>query len=80
MTAKYKYLGRRVKDRGQKGLDSAREFYDIIKAILRDYKAGRITGRRHGEGCFYCTGFRLRRTIQRFAICLIQRFRGLEGG
>ncbi|BAD85538.1 hypothetical protein, conserved [Thermococcus kodakarensis KOD1] len=45
MTAKYKYLGRRVKDRGQKGLDSAREFYDIIKAILRDYKAGRITGK-----------------------------------
>ncbi|WP_054839939.1 hypothetical protein [Thermococcus sp. JCM 11816] len=53
MTAKYKYLGRRVKDRGgQKGgLDSAREFYDIIKAILRDYKAGgRITGGKTARG------------------------------
>ncbi len=42
---KYKYLGRRVKDRGKKGLDSAVEFYDIIKAILGDYRTGRITGK-----------------------------------
>ncbi|WP_048151253.1 hypothetical protein [Palaeococcus ferrophilus] len=42
---RYKYLGKRVKDRGKNGLDSASEFYDMIKAIMRDYKAGRITGR-----------------------------------
>ena len=42
---RYKYLGRRVKDRREKGLDSAREFYDIMKAIMRDYKAGRISAR-----------------------------------
>ena len=42
---RYKYLGRRVKDRGKKGLDSASEFYDIMKAIERDYKAGRISAR-----------------------------------
>ena len=42
---KYKYLGKRVKDRGKKGLDSAREFYDIMKAIMRDYKAKRISAK-----------------------------------
>ena len=41
--SRYKYLGRRVKDRGKKGLDSASEFYDIAKAIMRDWKAGRIS-------------------------------------
>ena len=42
MATKYKYLGRKVKDRGNKGLDSAKEFYDIIKAIKQDYRKGRI--------------------------------------
>ena len=42
---RYKYLGKRVKDRGKKGLDSAREFYDIMKAIERDYKAKRISAK-----------------------------------
>ncbi|WP_297499448.1 hypothetical protein [Thermococcus sp.] len=42
---RYKYLGRRVKDRGKKGLDSASEFYDITKAIMRDWKAGRISAK-----------------------------------
>ncbi len=42
---RYKYLGRRVKDRGKKGLDSASEFYGIMKAIIRDWKAGRISAK-----------------------------------
>ncbi|NJE27049.1 hypothetical protein E3E22_10595 [Thermococcus sp. MV5] len=41
--SRYKYLGKRIKDRKKKGLDSAREFYDMIKAILRDYKSGKIS-------------------------------------
>ena len=41
----YKYLGRRVKDRGKKGLDSAREFYDIMNAIMRDWKKRRISAK-----------------------------------
>ena len=43
MATKYKYLGRKVKDRGKKGLDSAKEFYDMIKAIVRDYKSREIS-------------------------------------
>ncbi len=43
MAAKYKYLGRKVKDFGKKGLDTARDFYNIIRAIIRDYKAKRIS-------------------------------------
>ena len=40
---RYKYLGKRVKDRGRKGLDSAREFHDIMNAIIRDWKRGKIS-------------------------------------
>ncbi|AHL23863.1 hypothetical protein [Thermococcus nautili] len=36
------YLGRRVKDTGKKGLDNLREVRDICKAILADFKRGRI--------------------------------------
>ena len=36
------YLGRRVEDTGKKGLDNLREIRDICKAILEDYKRGRI--------------------------------------
>ena len=43
MATKYKYLGKKVKDRGRKGLDSAKEFYDIIRAIVRDYRGGIIS-------------------------------------
>ncbi len=43
--SRYKYLGKRVKDRGKKGLDSASEFYGIMKAIEKDWKKGRISAR-----------------------------------
>ena len=43
MATKYKYLGKKVKDRGRKGLDSAKEFYDIIRAIVRGYRRGIIS-------------------------------------
>ncbi len=36
------YLGHRVKDTGKPGLDNLKEVEGIAKAILRDYKAGRI--------------------------------------
>lgn len=39
------YLGHRVKDTRKPGLDSVREAKDIAKAILRDYKRGRISKR-----------------------------------
>jgi len=42
---RYKYLGKRVKDRRKKGLDSASEFYGIMKAIEKDWKKGRISAR-----------------------------------
>jgi len=42
MSRKNIYLGRRVKDTGKKGLDNLREVRDICKAILNDYKRGRI--------------------------------------
>ena len=37
------YLGRRVRDIGRPGLDRPSEFREIADAILRDYKAGRIS-------------------------------------
>lgn len=42
MGANYKYLGKKVKDWGIKGLDSAREFYGIIRAIKQDLRKGVI--------------------------------------
>jgi hypothetical protein len=36
------YLGKRVPDRGEKGLDTLSEVRDICKAILEDYKKKRI--------------------------------------
>jgi hypothetical protein len=36
------YLGKRVRDTGRKGLDNLREVEDICKAILNDYRRGRI--------------------------------------
>ncbi|WP_290724518.1 hypothetical protein [Archaeoglobus sp.] len=40
------YLGKRVKDRGKKGLDEVVEVEDIVEAILSDRKSGRISRRR----------------------------------
>ena len=37
-----KYLGKRVRDTGLKGLDRPREYRDIMKAILDDARKGRI--------------------------------------
>lgn len=36
------YLGKRVKDVGKKGLDRASEVEGICKAIISDYKRGKI--------------------------------------
>jgi len=41
--SRFKYLGKRVKDIALEGLDSPSEFYGILKAIIHDYKRGRIT-------------------------------------
>jgi hypothetical protein len=38
----YKYLGKRVKDTGLKGLDKPREFRGIARAIVRDFRKGKI--------------------------------------
>ncbi len=38
----YKYLGKTVKDTGEKGLDNPSEFRGIIKSIISDYKEGKI--------------------------------------
>ena len=37
-----KYLGKVVKDVGKPGLDKEKEYRDILKAILRDYRRGKI--------------------------------------
>ncbi len=37
------YLGHRVRDTGEPGLDSLREVRDICEEILEDYRKGRIT-------------------------------------
>ena len=39
------YLGHRVPDTGKPGLDSAKEAKAIARAILRDYREGRIDKR-----------------------------------
>ena len=36
------YLGKRVKDTGEKGLDNLREVRDICKEIINDYLKGKI--------------------------------------
>lgn len=45
MTGKYVYLGKRVEDRGEPGLDSVEECREIAEAILEDYLDGRISYR-----------------------------------
>ncbi|MCD6563110.1 MAG: hypothetical protein J7K23_04225 [Thermoproteales archaeon] len=40
---RYKYLGKKVKDRGKPGYDSYIEGKDIAKAILRDFEEHRIS-------------------------------------
>lgn len=40
---KYKYLGKKVKDKRKMGLDSMYDFYDISSAIMQDYKKGKIS-------------------------------------
>ena len=37
------YLGHRVRDTGEAGLDSLREVRDICEEIIEDYRKGRIT-------------------------------------
>ena len=46
-----KYLGKRVKDTGKPGLDNLSEVERICKAILQDYKKGRIS-RKTANGRF----------------------------
>ena len=40
---RYVYLGKRVPDTGEKGLDSVEECKGIADAILEDYESGRIS-------------------------------------
>ncbi|WP_050002434.1 hypothetical protein [Thermococcus eurythermalis] len=40
---RYKYLGSRVKDSKKKGLDSVQDFLKIKKAIVEDYRSGKIS-------------------------------------
>jgi hypothetical protein len=42
---KYKYLGRRVRDIGRKGLSNKSEFINIARLIVEDYRKGRISFR-----------------------------------
>ena len=46
MTRKYVYLGKRVPDTGEKGLDSVEECKGIADAIYDDYMEGRISYRK----------------------------------
>ncbi|RLF66768.1 MAG: hypothetical protein DRN30_01520 [Thermoplasmata archaeon] len=41
--AKTKYLGKRVKDIRKKGLDTLSEYYNIMKAVIKDYRSHRIS-------------------------------------
>lgn len=41
----YVYLGRAVRDRGKRGLDSVVEVEDIAKAIVRDLRSHKISYR-----------------------------------
>ena len=45
------YLGHRVKDTREPGLDSLREVEDICRAIINDFRSGRIT-RKTASGRF----------------------------
>jgi len=45
MGRRYKYLGKKVEDTGEKGLDSVEECKAIADAILEDYEEGRISYR-----------------------------------
>jgi hypothetical protein len=40
---RYVYLGKKVPDTGEKGLDSVEECKGIADAILEDYESGRIS-------------------------------------
>jgi len=40
---RYKYLGKRVKDVGKKGLDKISEYRGILRAIIKDLKSGKIS-------------------------------------
>ena len=44
--SRYVYLGKRVPDVGKPGLDRPSEFRKIERAIVRDYKSGRISKRK----------------------------------
>lgn len=43
MTRNYVYLGKKVEDRGEPGLDSVEECREIADAILEDYLDGNIS-------------------------------------
>jgi len=43
MVSRYKYLGKKVQDIPPKGLTSPKEVRGILRAILRDYRSGRIS-------------------------------------
>ena len=45
MGRKYVYLGRKVEDVGEEGLDTVEECRKIADAILEDYREGRISYR-----------------------------------
>jgi len=45
MGRKYVYLGKRVEDVGEEGLDTVEECRAIADAILEDYREGRISYR-----------------------------------
>jgi hypothetical protein len=46
MGRRYVYLGKRVRDTGEKGLDSVEECKAIADAIYEDYAEGRISYRK----------------------------------
>jgi len=46
MGKRYVYLGRRVEDVGERGLDTVEECKAIADAILEDYEEGRISYRK----------------------------------
>jgi len=43
---RYKYLGKKVRDIPPRGLTSPKEVRGILKAILRDYRSGRISAKK----------------------------------
>lgn len=80
MATKYKYLGRKVKDRGRKGLDSAKEFYDIIRAIVSDYKGGNISKGTARGRLLLLYRLSFKKHNQRLSIFRIEHFRKLGRG